>query len=295
MALLSHIGAEMLAHIAMGVAVNSEATQDNRDSLKIVGFGACMIGGFPDVSESFFDIACNFVMEKRSCSIESAVKSLHGFSAPRAEKHLKKILCLKPDYVVFQFGSSDASSSLDLTRLGLRRRVPAGTGLKRALPPSYKHYSPTPLTLIRWQASSFIGIFLDTTPSTDPQSFILAYERMIGECILADATPVILSPFIFGTRHSMNSAIRYGQLLHELCLKMDGSVFVDCITLLSKFPKSQILLNDAMHLRQLGHQLVGQAVGEAILDDIAAKSTAPGHAMTRRQCESQIGMAPRPE
>jgi hypothetical protein len=93
----------------------------------------------------------------------------------------------------------------------------------------------------------------------------------------------------------MNGAIKYGQLLYELYLKMNGAVFVDCITPLSKFPKSQILLNDAMHLCQLGHQLIGQAVGEAILDDIAAKSTAPGLAMTRHQCESQIGVAPRPE
>ena len=255
----------------MGDAGKLDVTRNNIYSLNIMGFGACMIGGFPDVSESFFRIACDFVSIKLECSIDSSVKSLHGFSAPRAEKHIKKLICLKPDYVIFQFGSSDASCGLGLSGVQIKRRVSAGTGLRAALPSSRKLHPPTPLTLLRWQVSSFIGHFLNPTPVTDLESFIAAYESMITQCISSDITPVVLSPFIFGTRHSMNNAIRYAQSLNDLCLKLNGAVYVDCIDPLSKFPKSQILLDDAMHLGQLGHKLVGEAVGNAIFDDVVAK------------------------
>ncbi len=273
MALLSHNRAtsDWLAHRAWGDAGNLNVTHKNNASLNIQGFGACMIGGFPDVTNDFFRVACNLVSAELSFSIEASVKSLHGFTAPRAEKHLKKLICLRPDYIVFQFGSSDASCSIGLNGAALKRRVSAGRGLKRSSSPSHKLHSPATLTLIRWKVSSFLGFFLNPTPVTDLESFVSACKCMIGECISFEITPVVLSPFIFGTRHSMKNSIRYAQALEGLCRKADGAIFVDCIEPLSRFPKSEILLSDAMHICELGHQLVGQAVAKAILDDIVAR------------------------
>ena len=47
-------------------------------------------------------------------------------------------------------------------------------------------------------------------------------------------------------------------------------MFIDCIQLLSKHSKSKILLNNGFHLTRLGHQLIGAAVGQAIVEDIGS-------------------------
>jgi len=48
-------------------------------------------------------------------------------------------------------------------------------------------------------------------------------------------------------------------------------ILVDCVRLLADFPKSRILQHDGFHLSQTGQNLVGEAVGQAIIEDIITK------------------------
>jgi hypothetical protein len=59
-------------------------------SLRIAGFGAWMITGYPHKSAGLFEIACGVVEKLLSRPVQSTIVSLGGFPAPRAEKYLKK-------------------------------------------------------------------------------------------------------------------------------------------------------------------------------------------------------------
>ena len=63
-------------------------------------------------------------------------------------------------------------------------------------------------------------------------------------------------------------------------------ILVDCISLLSKTPKSKVLLNDGVHLSRLGHDLIGKAIGQAIVEECCSnpKSTT---AMLRGECRGE--------
>src|SRR5262249_9612493 len=52
--------------------------------LKIAGFGACMISGYPHKTSGFFTIACTQVADDLARPVESKIFSFGGFPAPRA-------------------------------------------------------------------------------------------------------------------------------------------------------------------------------------------------------------------
>lgn len=66
----------------------------------------------------------------------------------------------------------------------------------------------------------------------------------------------------------MKKAIAYRNALRELQSKAQDMIFVDCISLLTDFPKRLILQHDGFHLSPTGQNLVGEAVGQAIIEDI---------------------------
>ena len=50
-------------------------------------------------------------------------------------------------------------------------------------------------------------------------------------------------------------------------------IFLDCVRLLSKFPRSEILLNDGFHLSSFAHNIIGEAIGEVIVADFVGAVT----------------------
>lgn len=59
----------------------------------------------------------------------------------------------------------------------------------------------------------------------------------------------------------MRNAILYTNALHELHLKAQPMIFVDCVRPLSKFPISKILLNDGFHLSSKTSNALDQSTG----------------------------------
>jgi hypothetical protein len=151
--------------------------------LRISGFGACMIAGYPFGDRGFFQIACSLIEHDDVYSIEPRITTLGGFPVTRVEKYLERVLGQpKPDYIVFQFGATDAScaSVKSLWESSASRPKPfssrsaSSIGKSRAGPSAPRSGDLTreanSLTAIRWMASSAAGFFVrpkSTTPFDD--------------------------------------------------------------------------------------------------------------------------------
>jgi lysophospholipase L1-like esterase len=135
------------------------------------------------------------------------------------------------------------------------------------------------LSYFRWEAASLIGDLRNIKPITPVSSYIDAIKTMVSDCELAGATPVVLSPFIYGSRRTARKAASYVSALHELHSKDANMILVDCVSLLTKFQKKVILQHDGFHLSRLGHELVGRQIGEAISADLASKAPTVSNAV----------------
>jgi lysophospholipase L1-like esterase len=238
----------------------------NIPSFRIAGFGACMIGGYPHDGGGLFEVACGLVEKGLLLPVQSSIFTLGGFPAPRAEKYLKpRIFDFKPKYIVIQFGSTDAACPIRAKHRSKRPRL--GVSQDRTLV-----RAPTMFTIVRWYIHSLVGRIWKPQPITSLSSYVAAIEHMVGDCISADITPVVLSPFILGSRYSTRNAVNYTNALHHTFSNMNQVIFIDCLQLLANFPRSKVLLSDGVHLSRLGHDLIGQAVGQAIIADIKAKT-----------------------
>jgi hypothetical protein len=147
-------------------------------SLRIAGFGACMITGYPHEGAGMFEVACGLVENRLSRPVQSAIVSLGGFPAPRAANHLKsKVFDFNPNYVVLQFGPTDAQCPIRT-----RNRTTAASsgrstdrGLKSSSDDpgvSYHSQPATPLSPLRWELISLIGYLRKIDPITPLSSYI---------------------------------------------------------------------------------------------------------------------------
>jgi lysophospholipase L1-like esterase len=249
------------------------ACELGNSDLKIAGFGACMISGYPHKTGGLFEIACARVEKRLGRTVISKLVSLDGFTAPRAEKHLpRRMRSFGPDYVVIQFGSSDAHCPVPMVR-----RKSASSGLissTRELELAY-HSQPSGLiSSLRWEIVSLLGHLLKIDPETALPEYVAVIERMATLCISQRATPVVLSPFVFGSRYSTRSAIAFTRGLRKQLTRLHGVLLVDCVSALGAFAKPSVLQRDGIHLSQLGHLVVGEAIAAAIASDALARSHA---------------------
>jgi hypothetical protein len=236
--------------------------------LRIVGFGACMISGYPHKTGGMLEVACNLT-EKRLCRpVRSKIISLGGFPAPRAERYLQsKVLNFNPNYLVIQFGSTDANCPI---RRGSR---PSSHGLGPSNPSSeYYHSQPTNLlSPLRWELVSLIGYLRRIDAITSIPKYVAAILRMAKACREMEAVPVVLSPFVYGSRYTMRNAIAYTSALRELA-KVQDMILIDCVGALKNLPKASILQHDGFHLSLIGQEMVGRAIAESITADVLSKS-----------------------
>ena len=256
-------------------SVNSADTSP----LRIAGFGACMISGYPHDSGGLFEVACALVEKALSRPVEPNILTLHGFPAPRAETFLKsRVVPFNPDYVVIQFGSTDAARPVRAKRSSIISTVSRARNTCR---------SSNAFTIARWHMQSLVGFVWKAPPVTSLSAYVTAIQHMVNDSISANITPVVLSPFIFGSLHSLKNAADYTNALRDLNSSVNRMILVDCISLLSKAAKSKVLLNDGVHLSRLGHELIGEAIGQAIVENIyrdereaanAARHQRDGHA-----------------
>jgi len=248
-------------------------TKMSADSrLRIVGFGACMISGYPHESGGMLETACKLIEKELALPVTSQVISLGGFPAPRARKHLShKVLESKPDYVVLQFGTTDSQCPI-------RTQKPLKAQADRVESPSAQpnssdthHRKPTTaLSPLRWELISLLGLLKRAQPITPLSSYIAAMGQMMLECRSAGVVPVVLSPFVYGSRYTMRHAVCYANALRDLQVTMAHGLLIDCIDSLAHISKSRILMHDGVHLSNYGQQLIGRAIANSIVAHVRA-------------------------
>jgi len=232
-----------------------------------------MITGYPHEGAGMFEVACRLVEKRLERTVQSTVVSLGGFPAPRAEKYLRqKVFAFDPQYIVIQFGATDAQCPIRARSRPTSTREANSNSSPGAAerPASYHGQSATALSTLRWQLASILGHLRKIEPITPLSLYIAAIERLVDDCRTAGIKPVVLSPFVYGSRYTTRKSIPYVDALYELAAKAQDLIFIDCVRLLVEFPKSRILQHDGFHLSQLGQNLVGEAIGQAIVDDITS-------------------------
>jgi hypothetical protein len=253
------------------------ATTARRDEahhpLRIAGFGACMISGYPHKGGGLFEVACSFVEKTLSRAVQPTIVTLGGFPAPRGEKHLKKkVFGFNPHYIVIQFGATDAQCPV---RAASRRTDRCSKPVGRLRPSSALSYHSQPATVLsrlRWEIASLIGYLRKIEPITPLSLYVAAIERMVDDCLSAGITPVVLSPFVYGSRYTMRNAIPYTDALNELHSRAQDMIFVNCCRLFGNLPKSMILMHDGFHLSRMAHNVLGETIGQEIVADIWTKN-----------------------
>jgi lysophospholipase L1-like esterase len=237
-----------------------------------------MITGYPHEGSGLFEVACGLIEQQLSRSVQSTVVSLGGFPAPRAAKYLKKnVFDFNPQYIVIQFGATDAQCPIRAGSRPTDHRSSLAAS-KHSRPDatlamaSYHSQPATALSPLRWQIASLIGHLRKLEPITPLSAYIAAIEQMADQCRSVGVKPVVLSPFIYGSGYTMRKAIPYLDALHELHARAGEIILIDCVSLLADFPKSKVLQHDGFHLSRLGHNLVGEAIGKAIVQDITRRS-----------------------
>ncbi len=269
--------------------------QRDRDlsCLKIAGFGACMITGYPHKDLGFFEFACRLIEERLLRPVQSRIVSLGGFPAPRAEKYLKKrVFDFNPHYIVIQYGATDAQCPIRqtsrptdhsraepilLSAHARHHKKSAPSDLKRFLSTRLNQIGrtthDTPYSIrsaVQWELASAIGFLRRIEPITPLSEYICAMRRMVEDCISADITPVVLSPFVYGSRYTMKQAVLYADALQELCSTVRGALFINCVHALEALPRSSTLMNDGFHLSAKAHELIGELIGQTIAADLTS-------------------------
>ena len=238
----------------------------NRPKIRITGLGACMIGGYPHDTGSFYDLACEDIAARCDVEVQRHVHSLGGFPAPRAAKYLaKKVLPEKPDYVVIQLASLDALCPV--------RKGPSSSARGSSFdgPSAVQVKSASLTSRMRWLVASVLGVVLHLEPTTPLPQLLEVMDFMIQQCLDQRATPVIIGPFVYGSMYSMRNGLRYADALRTLAAKRAGAIFVDATPSLRRFSKTRTLQADGFHLSKLGHALVAEQVASAVARDINAK------------------------
>ena len=259
-----------------GMNIRSPSTKFNPSDaspLRIAGFGACMIAGYPHKDGGLFEVACGLIEQRLARPVNSTIVSLGGFPAARAEKYLKKkVFDFDPRYIVIQFGATDAQCPIRAGRhLTASCSKSSTSGNSKSATPRTISFDSQPATLLsslRWQIASLIGHLRKIEPITPVSAYAAAIERMVGECRSAGIKPVVLSPFVYGSQYATGKSMAFVAALRELRSRTQDMILVDCVSLLANFPRSGILQHDGFHLSRAGHNLVGEAIAQSIVDDI---------------------------
>lgn len=222
-----------------------------------------MIAGFPLAAETgFLHQAVQRLHQVGQFKVAFEIVAMGGFPADRARKHLaKKVLAPRPDIVVLQFGSTDASAPLR-NGFGLRRQYSqndsAGRQKASAQPAALRD-------LVKWQLRNLASELLLVPPIAPLDNYLATLLNMVDECRAAGSAVVVVSPFVMGGGRSNRFARNYTRALAWQLPRSPGVYFLDAHALLSQWPRRAILLRDGFHLSAEAHQILGVALSELLV------------------------------
>jgi lysophospholipase L1-like esterase len=225
-----------------------------------------MIKGPPMAPEvSFFNRLVSYLAELRP--IEAKLVSLSGFPIERARNHVaKKVLSHHPDYVVVQFGSTDAIAALRrfvLERLGMGRKPAVERGLAAPTNRPEIWREANTLDVARWFVRGTVARCLGVPSRTPREVYRQSMSAIASELLAGGATPLILTPFRFGDAWSDHYSEQFAQDVEQLAETM-GFVAVNGQKALRQYPARKVLLANGYHLSAFGHEVIAKELFRAI-------------------------------
>lgn len=220
-----------------------------------------MIAGYPlSITSGFLYQAIQQLHQGGEFKLTFDIVAMGGFPAHRARKYLaKKVFPAKPDIVVLQFGSTDASAPLRNNSLSRRQ---AGGPARPAEKVSTG--APAPGDILKWKLRSLASDLLRVPPLVPEDVYLEAVAGMVAECRAAGCKVVVVSPFVMGGGRSDRFAGRYTRALREKLSEISEVRFLDAHALLCQWPRGRMLLKDGFHLSPEAHQKLGAALAETI-------------------------------
>ncbi len=237
------------------------------DTVNVIGFGACMIGGYPHAEEnSFFRLAVRDAAAETGVNIHHSVTSIRSLPVTKAVDMLaEKVFSQNPDIVVFQFGSTDT-------------RVPTRGLLREVLGPSVvskQHVvvEDRPAQLknrMAWFLRGCAGLALGAQAITSRADYRQSISRLVDGVVSSGAYPIVFTPFIQGCFLPDAWAQCYSRdLVNDWGGRTDVGV-IDCWNLLSRHPRNTMLLHNGVHLTRQAHALLAQSLKTALVSRFRA-------------------------
>jgi lysophospholipase L1-like esterase len=249
----------------------SDSLGQSRPTITVVGFGACLITGYPvDEKGGFLRMAIARAQLEVDAEIKYSIATITACSAPMAAESLKEnVFSHHPDIVVLQFGQSDA-------KIAVRRvwNEVLGRQKKRSKPPVLVANRPANLgnrmdAFLRGCA----GLALGARPVTSRSVYRQSIAKMVDSVISIGAYPIVFTPFVNDNFLSDAWARCYScDLTADFAGRADVCV-IDGWKLLAQYPRNQTLLHDGLHLSQWGHELLAQSLKSKLVEWIQARAS----------------------
>jgi lysophospholipase L1-like esterase len=233
--------------------------------MKVVGFGACMIAGYPLGEEnSFFTLLVNRLRNDWKTQIDTEVISLGGFPLNRAKKYFEsKVLRTNPDVIIMQFASADVHMQLrtHMAKIWLvLKRLDNAKSIITDTNTGLQQFSWNPKKYILYVLKFILCRMLKAEPVNTSIDEIRNYvDEIAKKCIDNNIRLILLSHFVQADMAQNYWAKRYATEIQNIASR-HNILFIDCHQTLSRFKKKYILLSDGFHLSKKGHQVVMQAI-----------------------------------
>ena len=231
--------------------------------MKIVGFGACMIGGYPlGDQHSFFSLLVEQLRDRSAVPIEKGLVSLGGLPLIQAVKHFESdVLALNPDVLILQFGNQDVSVQLGKylkTKFKLASAIKPIVKVKPSsdLSPYKARFNVLAILFFKYLIGKAFGI--EPTKCNLYMSILLV-KQIATICEKKCIKLFVLSSFPSNDMLQNSYGNKYAFILNTLADEYNYT-FINLHVILNRYRKCDILLSDGCHLSKLGHQIVMQAI-----------------------------------
>ncbi len=229
--------------------------------MRVFGFGACMIAGYPLAQEAgFLAQFARRLAQEPGGPVTTETLSLPGFSAPRAAPYAaSRVATKQPDIVVLQFGSTDSACPPVHPFEPLRFK---GKGKAKSLPPAHDPSlrPPRAADRLRWRIASLLGWLWRRRPATEPEVYAQAMVRMLDALEVPGRLIVVLTPFPFALGRSHHWATRLADALRAAVAGREDVLLVDVLALFDGKRLADFVLADGYHLNERGHALLGEHI-----------------------------------
>lgn len=263
----------------------SDSPDQSRPAITVVGFGACMITGYPvDETAGFLRMAIARAQPEVDAEIECSIATLTACQAPAAVERLEEnVFPHHPDIVVLQFGPSD-------TKIAVRRAWHEVLGRQKKTSKAPVLVANRPANLGNRMNAFFrgcAGLALGARPVTSRSDYRQSIAKMVDSVISIGAYPIVCTPFVFDNFLSDAWARCYScDLTADFAGRTDVCV-IDAWKLLAQYPRSQTLLHDGFHLSQWGHEVLAQDLKPKLVERIQA--LASQSSSTTESCAHSLG------